>query len=129
MTHPNVNLLRAGYDAFGKGDMEAVRKLFSPNIIWHVAGRSPLAGTYKGIDEVFGFFAEIVRQSEGTFQIELHDVIANDQHAIAMTVDRAQREGKTLHASGVGVYHIAGGAVTEAWFTSQDPYAEDEFWA
>ncbi len=46
--HPNVELLRKGYAAYGSGDMETINELFADDIVWHVAGRSPLAGVYNG---------------------------------------------------------------------------------
>ncbi|HEX9695495.1 MAG TPA: nuclear transport factor 2 family protein [Actinomycetota bacterium] len=129
MAHPNEILLRKGYDAFGKGDLETLRAMFAPDVVWHVAGKSALSGSYKGLDEVFGFFAEIVQRSGGTFANEVHDIVAGDAHAIALTTARAEREGRRLHNPGVGIFHIKNGKVTEAWLTSQDQYAADEFWA
>lgn len=129
MAHPNEVLLRKGYDAFAKGDLDTIRGLFAPDIVWTVPGRSPLAGTYKGIDEVFGLFAELVKRSEGTFQIELHDVLANDQHAVALATLNGRRGNRTLNVHDVATYHVKNGRVTEAWFASEDEYAQDEFWS
>jgi ketosteroid isomerase-like protein len=35
MGHPNEDLVRRGYDAFGSGDMQTLRELFHPDIVWH----------------------------------------------------------------------------------------------
>ncbi len=49
MPHPNADLLRKGYDAFSKGDLDTIRnEVFSPDIVFHVAGRNPLSGDYQG---------------------------------------------------------------------------------
>lgn len=57
MPHPNADLLRKGYDAFSKGDLDTIKnEVFSPDVVFHVAGRNPLSGDYRGVDEVFGFF-------------------------------------------------------------------------
>jgi uncharacterized protein len=37
----NVQLIRDGYDAFGKGDMEAVGKVLADDVIVRVPGRYP----------------------------------------------------------------------------------------
>lgn len=129
MAHPNETFLRKGYDAFARGDLDTLRSMFAKDIVWHVGGRGPLSGSYKGIDEVLGMFGEIVQRSDGTFSNEVHDVVANDEHAVALTSTTAQREGRRLNSEGVGVFHIKGGKVTEAWFTSQDQAAADEFWS
>jgi hypothetical protein len=33
--------------------------------------------------------------SPGTFRVEFHDVLANDEHAVALYVVRGEREGRT----------------------------------
>jgi ketosteroid isomerase-like protein len=38
------------------GDMDTLRELFDPEIVWHFPGRSPLAGDHRGTDVVLGFF-------------------------------------------------------------------------
>jgi ketosteroid isomerase-like protein len=68
--HPNATLLRAGYDAFATGDMAALDALFADDVVWHVAGRSPLSGEHKGKGEVFGtFFAGLAERSGGSFSV------------------------------------------------------------
>lgn len=44
MGHPNEELVRSGYDAFAKGDIDTLRVLFDPEVVWHQPGRSVLAG-------------------------------------------------------------------------------------
>ncbi|MBW3611369.1 MAG: nuclear transport factor 2 family protein [Actinobacteria bacterium] len=131
MPHPNADLLRKGYDAFSKGDLDTIRnEVFSPDVVFHVAGRNPLSGDYRGADEVFGFFGRLFELSGGTLVLELHDVVANDGHAVGLSRLSAQREGKTLDgANGVEVYHVQDGRVTEAWLTTEDNYSFDEFWS
>jgi uncharacterized protein len=60
MAHPHKDLVRAEYDAFSRGDLDALRQAWSPNIVWDVAGRSPVAGDYKGVDAVLGFFGKLI---------------------------------------------------------------------
>jgi uncharacterized protein len=47
MGHPNEDLVRRGYDAFSRGDMQTLRELFHPDIVWHAPGRSQLAGDHR----------------------------------------------------------------------------------
>ena len=42
--HPNVERPRTGYAAYSSGDMDTITELFAEDILWHVAGRSPIAG-------------------------------------------------------------------------------------
>lgn len=129
MAHPNEDLVRRGFAAFGTGDLATLGELFADDIVWHVGGRSPISGDYKGKDEVFGFFAQLAERAGGTFRVDIHDVLANDEHVVALTKGTAQRQGKTLTDSGAQVFHVQGGKVTEQWFHPGDPYASDEFWS
>lgn len=129
MAHPNEDLVRKGYAAFGSGDMDTIRELFADDILWHVGGRSPLAGDYKGKEEVLGFLAKTMEMTGGTFKLDVHDVLANDEHGIALTTATAEREGKRLNNRSVQVVHIQDGKLTESWLHAEDQYAADEFWS
>jgi ketosteroid isomerase-like protein len=129
MTHPNEDRLRKGYAAFAAGDLDTVRTLFADDIVWHVPGKSQLAGDYKGIDETFGFFGKLMELSSGTFKIEVHDCLANDTHGVALEHATADRSGKHMDANSTGVFHVNDeGKVTEYWGIPVDAYQEDEFW-
>jgi ketosteroid isomerase-like protein len=129
MAHPNEELARKGYDAFAAGDLDTIREILADDIQWHVGGRSPLAGDYKGKDEVFAFFAKLVELSGGTFRVDVHDVLANDEHAVVLGTNRATRDGKELNDNIVAVYHNKDRKTVEAWFHPGDQYATDEFWS
>lgn len=130
MAHPNEDLIRKGFEAFGRGDMDALRGEFlAPDITYHVPGRSPISGDYKGVDEVLGLFAKIFELTGGTFRAELHDVLANDEHGVALSPASGQREGKTLHDNGALVFHIRDGKAAEIWVQPGDQYALDEFFS
>lgn len=130
MAHPNEDRFRAGYAAFSSGDMEALRnQFFTEDIVWHASGRNPLSGDYKGVDDVLGMFAKSFELSGGTLSVELHDVLANDEHAVALGVARGEREGKTLEDKYAHVVHLRDGKVSESWIHSGDQYAIDEFWS
>jgi uncharacterized protein len=127
MAHPNEELVRRGFDAFSKGDVDTLRALFDPDAVWHVPGRSPLSGDHRGVDDILDFFARTMERTGGTFRVELHDVLANDEHAVAMYVARGERAGKTLEDKSVLVTHVRNGTFVETWQYSEDQYAADEF--
>ncbi|HET8582467.1 MAG TPA: nuclear transport factor 2 family protein [Jatrophihabitans sp.] len=124
----NADALRTGYEAFANGDLDTVAKLFDPNIRWHIAGRSQLAGTYTGHEEVFGFFGKLMELSGGTFGIEIHDMLASDDHVVVLARETAQRGDARLDSNEVHVWHVTDGVATEFWGCPEDGYAIDEFW-
>ena len=127
--HPNAGLIRRGYEAFGKGDMATLTELFAEDAVWHMPGSGPVSGVHRGRDAVFAGFAKFFELSGGTLKIDIHDVLANDEHVVALVNVSGEREGKTLNDHGAQVFHVLGGKVTESWFHPGDPYAGDEFWS
>jgi ketosteroid isomerase-like protein len=125
----NAEIIRAGYEAFAKGDIPAVVAIWADDIVWHVPGRSPLAGDYRGAQEVLGFFAQLQERSEGSFRLELHDVTASDDHVVALVDELGHRGDKSLNGFGAHVWHLRDGKATEFWGMSADAYAQDEFWS
>jgi ketosteroid isomerase-like protein len=125
-----VQRIREGYEAFGRGDLEAIREQFSPDIVWHVGGHSTISGDYKGIDAVFEFFGRIFAETGGTLKNDVHDILANDTHAVVLVTQSAERNGKKLSAKGIQVVHSDDqDRITESWFVAEDAKAVDEFWA
>jgi ketosteroid isomerase-like protein len=129
MAHPNEEIVRSGFDAFAKGDVDTLRQLFDQDAIWHVPGRSPISGDHRGLDAILGFLARTMELTGGTFRADVHDVVANDEHAVALYVTRGEREGRTLESRDVLVSHIRNGKLAEAWLLSADLYTVDEFFS
>ncbi len=129
MGHPNEELLRKGYDAFDRGDLDAVIDLFADDIQWHIPGRNLLSGDYKGRDQVGSFFAKLMEASGNTFRIEVREILGKDKHGVALITERAKRNGKSLETKPVHVFHIRGDKVTDFWFHPDDQYELDEFWS
>lgn len=130
MAHPNEDLVREAFAAFGRGDLEALRNQYlAADIRFHVPGLSPLTGDHEGVDQVLALFGKLFELSGGTLRLETHDVVANDEHAVALFVTRGERAGRRLEDRNVEVLHIRDGRATEVWLYSEDLYASDEFWS
>ena len=89
--HPNVERMRQGYEAFGKGDLEALRRLWTDDIRWHETGRSDLAGTYEGADAIFRFFGRLMDLTEGSLRVEPPALLADDHYGAAPDRHRPPR--------------------------------------
>jgi ketosteroid isomerase-like protein len=126
--HANVQVARRGYEAFSKGDMATVNELMADDVVWHVGGNSSLSGDYKGKDAVFGFFGKLMELTDGTFKLEVHDILANDEHSVILVRETAKKGGKTLDSKAVHVTHTDSGArVKEFWAFEENQAALDEF--
>jgi ketosteroid isomerase-like protein len=124
----DAEVIRRGYEAFGKGDMDTIGELFADDIRWTIPGRSHLAGVYKGKAEVFEFFGKLAESSAGSFSLEVDDIIAGDHHVVALTRESASRDGKSFSITGCHVWTVKDGKSASFVGMNDDPYAEDEFW-
>jgi hypothetical protein len=113
-----------------RGDLDALQnRFFAGDIRYHIPGRSPLTGDYEGVAQVLEMFGRLLQLSGGTLRADLHDVVANDEHAAALVTIRAERAGKQLQDNTVLTFHIRGGRAAEVWSHQTDMYAVDEFWS
>lgn len=127
MAHPNEDRFRAGYEAFQTGNIDALRTEFlAPDVVWHDPGSGPLSGDHKGIDEVLANFGKSMEVTGGTFRVELHDVLANDEHAVALATVSGERDGKRIEDNYAHVVHMRDGKVIESWIHQWDPNKVDE---
>jgi ketosteroid isomerase-like protein len=127
--HPNLDLMRRGYAAYASGDLETISQLFADDVVWHVSGRSPLSGDYTGREQVFGFFGTLQELSGGTSRVEVHDLLADDEHGVAIVTQSGTRNGRSYEGKVTHVLHLRDGKVTEFWDAYVDQYTADEFWA
>jgi len=128
MTHPNAELLRSGYEAFAKGDIPAALRTFAEDITWHVPGRSPLSGDYKGHDEVVGFFTKSMELSGGTLRVEPDEILADGDRVVVLTTVSAERKGRSWSSPEVHLWRVVDGKAVEFHEFQGDQQTEDEFW-
>lgn len=130
MTHPNEDLVRRSFEAFARRDNQVLlTEFFSPDVVWHVPGRGPLAGDHVGPDAVGAHLARVAELSGTTHRLEVHDVIANDDRVVALYAVRADYGGKKLDLNVLHLFHVRDGKITEVWDVHHDLYAWDDFWS
>ena len=127
--HPNAALVRKGYEAFAERDMATLRDIFSQEIVWRQSGTSPVSGEHRGRDAALAFLGRLVELSGATIQVELHDLLGNDEHMVALSRETGNRQGKELNVLTAQVYHVRDGKITEAWSVMQDQRHYDDFWS
>jgi ketosteroid isomerase-like protein len=111
-------------DALNRGDMRALDGFLADDVIWHEIGRSEPRRGKAALAEAGGGGA-VDYEISGT----LHDIVANDDHTIALVDATATRGGKTLHYRTAEIYHIRDGKVAERWAFSDDTAAITAFFA
>jgi ketosteroid isomerase-like protein len=126
----NAELLRTAYEAFATGDVPAVLAIFSEDITFHIPGRNPISGDYTGHDEVTGFFQALGERSNGTFRIDVHDILDNgDDTVVALVTHNAQRETGELAMAAVHVWAVKDGKATSHQSFVVEDEESDRFWS
>jgi ketosteroid isomerase-like protein len=110
---------------YGAGDPEPVRVLLTDDIVWVVPGSSPIAGTYRGRDEVIGYMLARRAVADGTFRMHRGDVLSGEGDTVAVLTDgSAVIGGVERRWSTVGLYRLRGDRVAECRLM---PFDQDEF--
>lgn len=127
--HPNVELMRRAERAFSTGDSATLREILSEDIVVHVTGRSALAGDHRGRDAILAYNQQIFELSGGTYENEVHEILATDEHIVVLQRNRARRGQKTLDINEALVLHARDGRILEAWELYADLNQFDDFWS
>ncbi len=120
------NVVRKLYEARQGTNLEAAADLIAPDVIWHEPYE--YLGTLNGREAVMDAIRQSVVETEGTFKLTLSDLLASDEHVVALVDFSAERHGGWMSGREIGVFKVANGMITEVWFyTAEDPDAVSEF--
>jgi ketosteroid isomerase-like protein len=109
-------------------DINGMAALMAEDVVVHAPGRTSVGGDHKGRDGFFAFFSRLQELSNGTLMPEVHAVLGEGEHAVALVQVMAEREGRTAGWNQVNVYHVHDGLISEVWITPADTNRWDEFW-
>ena len=70
----NEDTVRRGYEAFGRGDMDTLRSIMTPDVVQSVPGKSQVSGDHKGVDSVLGYYGTLFELTGGTLKADLQSV-------------------------------------------------------
>jgi ketosteroid isomerase-like protein len=125
--HPNEQVIRDWTRAVSNRDLDAARSLLHENAVFHFGGRNPVADDYVGRDHVLNDLFRRLTHVFDRLDVDLHDVVGNDDHVVALIDQTAYRGSRSLRTRTVGVYHVQYGRIAEAWIVEGDQHALDEF--
>ena len=125
----NIEMARKGYTAFNEAHIDDAMETIHDEILWHVGGDNPLTGDYRGKEAVLEFFVKFGQLSEGTYEADIHDILASEEHTVVLGTSTATRHGRTHTSRFVDIIHPApDGRAKEFWRFAEDQAAEDEFY-
>ena len=127
MSEEDVTTLRQAYEAFNRGDIEAVVQAFDPQIEWHeLEGNPQAAGIFRGTDSVLNDVFSTIPENWDEFQADPHDFIDAGEHIIVTGHfrGRPKGDGGALDAHFAHVWRMRDGKAGH--FTN---YADTTMWA
>jgi len=127
--HAHAALVRKGYDAFSRGDVETLSGLMTGDVTHHVPGNHSLSGDYKGVDAVMEYYGQLGRETAGTMRVELQHLFVDGRgHVMSVHRFTAERAGRKLDALGGIVFRIVGDKITDLDECEEDQDLSDAFW-
>jgi ketosteroid isomerase-like protein len=78
----NIENTKRAYAAFANADVDAASENIADDIEWIVPGNSTLSGTYRGKDEVIGFWMKL---AEKGFSTEPEHFLGDDERVVVLT--------------------------------------------
>lgn len=119
--HAYAAVVRKMNEAMAAGDMQTAASFVADDVVWHQIGvAEPIRGKAQLAASMAGF-------AEASITYDIHDVLASDEHVIALGTANATIGDRTLTYRTAEIYHVANGQVTERWAFSDDTQAIADF--
>ncbi len=123
--HPNVESVRAGLEAFGKGDVETLTGKIADDVVWHAPGGNRFSGDFHGKAATMARMGEL-QQAGVAISFDVHDVVGNDEHVVALVETTITGPGgRSARTRGAQTYHVRDGQMTEFWTFNEDQASVD----
>jgi uncharacterized protein len=115
MAQDNVDVVQGAWDAFGRGDIEAVLDAIAPTAETRVPETLPWGGTYSGPDGFRDFLARL-SQNFDQFTATPDKVLgADDNHVVVLVnIKGRAKGGAPIENRAVWVYQLREGKIADA---------------
>lgn len=129
--HPMIRLLTAGHIRYGDLSLERLRMGIADDVVWYTPGNHPLSGKIEGIEGVFEWLRQSAEVTNGTFRVEMHRILADDEWAAVISTYRGERKGMVLEMPGVQTFrrNMDTNKIVEARIWVYDDVFVNKFWS
>ena len=110
----NVELIQAAYAAFSRGDIQSILDSLTPNVEWIAAPVEPVAGTYRGKEEVAHFFRKVDELADYS-AFEPREYIAQTDRVVVLGYYRAtaKRTGRIFECNWAMAFTVQDGKISQ----------------
>jgi ketosteroid isomerase-like protein len=111
----NLDTARSAYEAFGRGDLEALKEMMAEGSTWLTSDELPLGGETHGRDEIIGNFARIP-DYWSSFSVEPEEFIDAGDWVVVRGTQRASSEAGSFESPFAHLIKFADGKIARGEF-------------
>ena len=111
------------------GPVEALEDMLAEDVVWHVPGRSAIAGDHSGRAAVMEYFRRRRALTGATLEIVDRGGVAIGDTVVRLADGRATIGGRVVSWRTAGVYRVEAGRLREAWLVPLDMEEFERAWA
>jgi ketosteroid isomerase-like protein len=129
--HAEVAVVRAGFEAFGKGDVAAFGAMFHPEATWNHRNDDRLGGIHRGRDAILAFIGESGQLTAGTLRAVPEALMTDGEGRVSVLVrvSGTRPDGRSFDDAQILLFAVDGDRVRSVDQFVGDPAAVTAFWA
>jgi ketosteroid isomerase-like protein len=115
MAQDNVDVVQGAWDAFGRGDIDAVLETIAPSAETRLPESLPWGGTYEGPDGFRDFLAKLDDSFEVFSSTPQKVLGADDNHVVVVAKTKARtKAGASIEGQTIWIYQLRDGKIADA---------------
>jgi len=128
---PDAAVVRAGFEAFARGDLAGFADMFHPDATWNHRNDDRLGGIHQGSDGIVAFIAESAQLTAGTLRAVPEAFMADGggNVAVLVRVSGTRPDGRSFDNPQMLLFKVDGDRVMSVDQFVGDPPAVTAFWA
>lgn len=130
MSQTNIDIVSSYAKAAYSGDISTASSYLADDVELVMTGHNALTGVHKGRDAFFAAFGNMMRITEGTYQLtHTEATLSNEQYVVSLAHEQATRNGVTYGMDRVITFQISGGKIQRVRVYEGDTEAADKAFA
>ena len=115
--HPNVTTVNSMTTAIFEQDHDALAKIFTDDLVFHLRGPAPMAGDHAGLGGLLSVFGSVFEMTDGKITLDQQFCLGSDRWAAEWEHATLGRPGddETLESRNAFVYRFEGDRIAEMW--------------
>jgi ketosteroid isomerase-like protein len=126
-----AELHRRQGEMYAGGAVGPVVELLAEDVVWHVPGRSPIAGEHRGTAAVIEYFERRRRLADATMRMHPGEVISEGDSVAQFVTGTAVLGGEEVSWQTIGAYRLDAEhrRIREVWLVPLDADLFDRIWS